>query len=104
MKKKVKIYTATNSFELAEILGLDPEDAIEFEFRAILTKKIFDIVKAQKLTHAEVARKSKASRTRVTAIMNGHARGISTDMLLRILYSLGYSAQVSFVKNKRLVA
>jgi hypothetical protein len=56
MKAKVKVHTARNAKELAEILGLDPADAIEIEFRAKLNKKIIDEVKSQKLTHAEVAK------------------------------------------------
>jgi len=100
MKKKVKVYTARNAQELAEILDLDPADAIEMEFRAKLNKKIIDTVKSKKLTHAEVAVKAKTSRTRVTAILNGNTRGMSTDLLLRILYSLGFKTKVSFTPTR----
>lgn len=96
MKKETKTYTARNARELADVLGLDPADAIEMEFRAKLNKKIVEAVKSQKLTHAEVAKRSKASRTRITAILNGNTSGMSTDLLLRILHSLGYRAKVSF--------
>src|SRR5258708_343397 len=100
MKKKAKAYTARDAQELAALLDLDPADAIEMEFRAKLNKKIIDAVKSQRLTHAEVAKRSKASRTRITAILNGHTAGISSDLLLRILYSLGYKAKVSFAHTR----
>ena len=104
MKAKVKVHTARNVKDLTEMLGLDPADAIEIEFRAKLNKKIIDAVRSQKLTHAEVAKRSKASRTRVTAILNGNTSGMSTDLLLRILYSLGYRTKVSFARTTKLAA
>jgi predicted XRE-type DNA-binding protein len=99
MNSKVKIYQANNASELAELLDLDPIDAIEMEFRARLSKKITDTVLSLGLTHAEVANRAGASRTRVTALLNGNTSGLSTDFLLRILYSLGLKAKVSFEKT-----
>ena len=37
-------------------------------------------------------------RTRVTAIMNRNTMQISTDLLLRVLYALGYRARITFQK------
>ena len=39
---------------------------------------------------------ARTSRTRVTAIMNRKTKNISTDLLLRVLYALGYTAKISF--------
>lgn len=100
MKKKTKAYIARNAQELAEVLDLDPADAIDMEFRAKLNNKIIEAVKSQKLTHAEVAKRSKASRTRITAILNGNTSGMSSDLLLRILYSLGYKTKVTFALTR----
>jgi predicted XRE-type DNA-binding protein len=100
MNKKVKHPTAKNAAQLAHILSLDPQDGMEMEFRVQLNTKIVEIVKKKSLTHAEVARLANASRTRVTAILNGNTSGISTDLLLRILYSLGYKIRASFLANK----
>ena len=103
MKKKAKTYTARNAKELAQLLELDPADAIDMEFRAQLNSKIIEAVKKHKLTHAEVARRAKASRARITAILNGNTSGMSSDLLLRILYSLGYRTKVTF-SHTRLAA
>jgi predicted XRE-type DNA-binding protein len=100
MSKKSKHPRARNSLELAHMLGLDPQDGQEMEFRAQLNLKIAEIVKKKSLTHAEVAKISKASRTRITAILNGKTSGISTDLLLRIFYSLGYKIKASFSPNR----
>jgi predicted XRE-type DNA-binding protein len=96
MHKKVKVYTTRNADELVALLNIDPADFVGMEIRAKLNKKIIDTVKSKKLTHADVAVKAKASRTRVAAILNGNTRGMSTDLLIRILYSLGYKTKVSF--------
>jgi predicted XRE-type DNA-binding protein len=98
MKKRKHSIVAHDAFELAEALGLKKDDAIAMEFRARLNKKIVELVKAKSLTHAEVAQKSGASRTRITAILNGHTLGVSTDFLLRILYSLGHKTIPTFAK------
>ena len=98
-KNKISI-KAKNAFELADALNLNKEDAVSMEFRARLNKKIVDIAKKRDLTHAEIAKLARASRTRVTAILNGHTTGVSTDFLLRIIYSLGCKTKPVFSNLK----
>ena len=96
MKNRKNSIVAHNATELAKALGLKEEDAVAMEFRARLNKKIVELMKAGGLTHAEVARKAGASRTRITAILNGQTLGVSTDFLLRILYALGCKTAPTF--------
>lgn len=93
---KTEVYVAKDVSELCDIIDLTPQDAIELEFRAKLKGKTKAAVKAKKLTHEQVAKLSGTSRTKITAILNGNTSGISSDLLLRILYSLGFQAKVSF--------
>jgi transcriptional regulator with XRE-family HTH domain len=65
-----------------------------------LLTRLKEIVAGQKFTHAEIARRSGTSRTRVTAILNDDLEHVSTDLLIRILASLGYRVKVSVVKNR----
>ncbi len=51
---------------------------------------------AKNLTHAQVAGLARTSRTRITAILNRNTKAVSTDLLLRVLYSLGYTAKITF--------
>ncbi len=97
MSKKAKHRSAKTSAELAKLLALESEDSVEMEFRAQLNVKIVEIVNKKRLTHAEVAELSNASRTRITAILNGNTAGISTDLLLRVVYALGYGVKASFL-------
>jgi predicted XRE-type DNA-binding protein len=95
MKKSKAIVTRTAQ-QLAKALGLTPADGAEIELRSALNSKIIEAVQRKGLTHAQVASLARTSRTRITAIMNRNTRNISTDLLLRILYALGYTAKITF--------
>lgn len=82
--------------ELAEILDLTPADMLAIEFQLQLATRIAQEVKRRKLTHAQVAKLAGTSRSRMTAIINGGLTDISTDLLLRVLASLGLRAKVTF--------
>jgi predicted XRE-type DNA-binding protein len=94
--KKANYVSARSAAELAEILGLSPADAMEIEIRSDLNDKIIEVVKKKKLTHAQVAKLAKTSRTRVTAIMNRNTKDISADLMLRILAAMGVHAKIHF--------
>ncbi|MGB2677650.1 MAG: XRE family transcriptional regulator [Candidatus Acidiferrum sp.] len=94
--KKTKGVVTRNAGELAKALGLTAADGAEIELRSDLNTKIAAVVARKGLTHAEVARLASTSRTRVTAILNRNTKNVSTDLLLRVLYALGYTAKVRF--------
>ena len=96
--KKSKAVVARTAAELAKALGLTPADGAEMELRSDLNSKIIEVVRKKGLTHAQVARLARTSRTRITAMMNRNTKDISTDLMLRVLYALGYSAKVTFGK------
>ena len=96
--KTRKTTIARDARQLAEVLGLTPADAVEMEVRSALNDKIVEIVRRLALTHAQVAKLSGTSRTRITAIMNRNTQDVSMDLLLRILARLGYRAKISFSK------
>ena len=91
---------ARNGLELARILGLKPADAHEWEVQLTLLIKLRAIVKDRELTHAQLAAKAGTSRTRVTAVLNGNLKNVSSDLLIRMLGSLGFCVRVSVVKDK----
>jgi len=96
--KKSKSIVARDANELAEALGLTRADAVEMEVRCSLNDKIVDVVRRLGVTHAQVAKLSGTSRTRITAILNRNIHDVSTDLLLRILARLGYRAKITFSK------
>jgi len=63
--KKVRPSVARNARELAKVLGLSPAEGMEIGFRSDLNDKIIEVVANKRLTHADVARLARTSRTRV---------------------------------------
>jgi predicted XRE-type DNA-binding protein len=96
--KKISSVVARNARELAGALGLTAADGAEIELRSELNTRIAEIVARKGITHAEVAKLAKTSRTRVTAILNRNTRNVSTDLMLRVLYALGYTAKLKIRK------
>jgi predicted XRE-type DNA-binding protein len=94
--KKNTASVAKNASELADVLGLTSADGLEIEIRSDLNNKIIQVVNKKELTHAQVAKLAKTSRTRVTAIMNRNTFEISTDLMIRILAALGVHAKIHF--------
>ena len=90
-KKTVRVNSAE---DLGQALGLSKAEAGEMEFRSELTCALVKIIQNGKLTHAEIARRAGTSRTRVTAIANANTRGISTDLLIRVLSATGHKAEL----------
>jgi predicted XRE-type DNA-binding protein len=98
---KIKPILARTPEELASVLGLSEVAAKEWQVQHTLLKRLKDIARRQRITHAEIARRAGTSRTRVTAILNDDLDHVSTDLLIRILASLGYRVKVSVVRSER---
>jgi predicted XRE-type DNA-binding protein len=96
MKKRVRPIIARSAADLAEVLGFDRAEGVAIVVRSALNDKIVEVVRKRGLTHAEVAKLAATSRTRVTAIMNRNTQSVSTDLMLRILASLGVAAKITF--------
>jgi predicted XRE-type DNA-binding protein len=94
--KKSKSLVATNVKELVQILDLPPAAGAEIELRSELNDKVIAIVHETGLTHEQIAKLARTSRSRVTAILNRNTKDVSTDLLLRIITSLGYRAKITF--------
>ena len=94
--KKVRPVIAGDARELAKVLGLKPAEGMEIEFRSHLNDKIIEVVTKKRLTHSDVARLAHTSRTRVTALLNRNTHDISTDLMLRVLASLGVKVKLQF--------
>jgi len=96
--QKLRLVVARNARELAKVLGLTPADGIgiEIKIRSDLNDKIVEAVAKKGLTHSDVARLAHTSRTRVTSILNCNTHDISTDLMLRVLASLGVQVKLQF--------
>jgi transcriptional regulator with XRE-family HTH domain len=77
------------SCDLAESLGLNSSDALEWEVRHSITKKIIDTVDKQEVSVTQLAKDAGTSRGRVTKILKDDTFGISLDVLFRVLGATG---------------
>jgi predicted XRE-type DNA-binding protein len=98
--KAAKTIVVRNMRDLEQALDLSPAQGAEIEVRSALCDKLITVATRERLTHAQIAQAAGASRTRVTAILNRNLHGVSTDLLLRILGSLGYRTRMTIVKAK----
>ena len=96
---KLKPIVAKTPEDLSATLGLSTAAAKEWQVQHALLKRLQEIVRKRGITHAEIAKRSGTSRTRVTAILNDDLEHVSTDLLIRILASLGYRVRVSVVRS-----
>lgn len=92
---RVKPIVARTPEALAEALGLSAADGKQWRVQYALLKRLKEIVRKSKITHAEIAARAGTSRTRVTAILNDQLDNVSSDLLIRILGSLGYRVRVT---------
>ena len=96
---KLKPIIARTPEQLAAQLGLSSAAAKEWHVQYILLKRLKEIARREQITHAEIAKRAGTSRTRVTAILNDDLDHVSSDLLIRILASLGYRVKVSIIKS-----
>jgi predicted XRE-type DNA-binding protein len=99
--KKTKPIVTRTVDELGEALGLSAAEAAEIEFRSDLSIALARAIGTGQMTHAQIAKRSGTSRTRVTAIANGSTGGISTDVMIRVLSAVGYRAQIKIVRRSQ---
>ena len=91
-----KPVVAEDTTALAEVLGLTPVDGAELQLRSDLNDTIIEVVEHSGLTPAQVATLARTSRSRMTAILNRNTHAVSTDLMLRLMASLGYRATLTF--------
>jgi predicted XRE-type DNA-binding protein len=96
---KLRPIIATTPEELASTLGLSDPAAEEWQVQHLLWKRLKEIAARERITHAEIAKRAGTSRTRVTAILNDDLAHVSSDLLIRIIASLGYRVKVSVVRS-----
>ena len=98
--RKVTPIVARNPEALAKALGLSVTDAREWQVQYALLKRIKEIMRREKITHAELAKRARTSRSRITTILNDNLENVSSDLLIRIVGALGYKVSVSVSRMK----
>lgn len=71
--------------ELANKLGIPASRGIEAVIKAKLIAAVAKEVEAKAITHAELAKRSKLSRSAVTGILSGSLQKVTIDRVLRLV-------------------
>ncbi|MBM3811398.1 MAG: helix-turn-helix domain-containing protein [Acidimicrobiia bacterium] len=95
---RTKAIRAAGPEDVARALGLGKAEAHDWQIQRTLLSLLRKAVKTEAVTHAELARRAGSSRTRVTSILNGNLDNVSSDLLIRLLSSLGYRVKVSIAR------
>ncbi|MBX3306675.1 MAG: hypothetical protein KF751_11565 [Nitrospira sp.] len=90
-RRFVRIRTAD---EFGHALGVSASNTTEMQFRSSRTVSATKIFQSGQLTHADIAKRAGTSRTRVTAIVNGNAQSVSTDVPIRVLAATSHRAEL----------
>lgn len=93
MKRKT-----TSAAELAKMFGTSHARAMEAIFKAQMKSAIIEVIKKEKITHAEIAAKTGIPRSAVTGILSGSVQRVTLDRVLRIVEAVGLVPELKFRK------
>jgi predicted XRE-type DNA-binding protein len=80
--------------ELTKTLGVTEQRATEAVIKARLIAAVDRAMKAQRLTHLQVAERAGLPRSAVTGILSGSLQKITIDRILRMVEAVGLIAEV----------
>lgn len=84
--------------ELAQKLGISPSRGIEAVLKAQLIAAVEKESEKQKLTHAELAKRSKLPRSAVTGILSGSLQKVTLDRILKLVEAVGLFPEIKLKK------
>ena len=84
----------TKASDLAQALRLPKSRSMEAIVKAELISALIAEVDRRKLTHAELAKHSRLTRSTVTGILAGSLQKVTIDRILRLIDAAGLEAHV----------
>jgi predicted XRE-type DNA-binding protein len=93
MKRKT-----TSAMELSKMFGISPARAMEAVFKAQMTSAILDVIKKEKITHAQIAARTGIPRSAVTGILSGSMQRVTLDRVLRMVEAVGLIPELKLRK------
>jgi len=91
MIKKTTVRRSTGNV----FVDLDLPDAEAYMAKSELAARIYKAVKSRRLTQTATGKLLGISQPNVSALLNGHLDGFSTDRLLRFLNALGCDVRIT---------
>lgn len=84
----------TSAQELSKKLKISPARGMEAVIKAQLIGAIIKSITKERVTHAELAKRSGLSRSVVTGILSGSLQKVTIDRILRLVEAAGLVAEV----------
>jgi predicted XRE-type DNA-binding protein len=88
----------TSGAELAKKLKSSKNRSLEAIMKAELIDAVMKSAESNRLTHAELAKRSGLSRSNVTGILSGSLQKVTVDRLLRLVEAAGLVAEIKVRK------
>ncbi|MEQ1877930.1 MAG: XRE family transcriptional regulator [Bdellovibrionia bacterium] len=80
--------------EIAKMLGISHARGMEAVIKAQLITAILEAIQKRKITHVEIAKRSKLPRSAVTGILSGSLQKVTIDRVLKLVEAVGLTAEV----------
>lgn len=84
----------TSGQELARQLGISSARGMEAVIKAKMITAVLEAIKKQRLTHAELAKRSGLPRSAVTGILSGSLQKVTIDRVLKLVEAANLVAEV----------
>lgn len=84
----------TSAARLAKELNISKGRGLEAVVKARLISAVLRQVERRKLTHAELAKRSRLPRSAVTGILSGSLQKVTIDRVLRLVEAVGLQAEI----------
>lgn len=85
--------------EIAKWAGVSPARGMEAIIKAQLITAILQALQVKKMTHLELAKRAKLSRSAVTGILSGSLQKVTIDRVLRLIEAVGLIAEIRIRKS-----
>jgi len=84
----------TSATRLSKLLGIPKSRGLEAVMKAQLIAAVLREVSRRRLTHAELANRSRLPRSAVTGILSGSLQKVTIDRVLRLVEAAGLEADI----------
>ncbi len=84
---------------ISKITGVRSSRSLEAVMKAQLISSILHAASKKKLTHVELASRSKLPRSAVTGILSGSLQKVTIDRILKLVEAVGLKAEVRITNS-----
>ena len=88
----------STAVEIAKLVNVFPARGMEAIIKAQLITAVLQAIQVKKMTHLELAKRSKLPRSAVTGILSGSLQKVTIDRVLKLIEAVGLIAEIRIRK------